>query len=154
MPREYFHHVVLNLTQYFWLSHVHKVSEAAVRHCHGFTCLPCTTHNHCTWGIETQIMVIIHRLYIPVLDFVNKGDVENSSEHLNQVDTTGSIKFTPITRWTYYVMALSVCPSVCQKTPFPRDNSKSLTAINLKPGIYHILPELAPGHLVIKMRGR
>ena len=32
----------------------------------------------------------------------------------------------------YHVMALSVCP----KTPFPRYNSKSFTAINFKPDIY------------------
>ena len=37
----------------------------------------------------------------------------------------------------YYVMALSVCPSVCRSvdTSFPHNNSKSFTAINFKRGI-------------------
>ena len=51
--------------------------------------------------------------------------------------------YTPIVRWVvlcYTTVRLSVhltvCLSVCPQTPFPHNNSKSFTAINLKPGIF------------------
>ncbi len=51
-----------------------------------------------------------------------------------EISTWTDSFYMPIARWAYLVMALSVClPVRLCLTSFPRDISKSFTAIKLKP---------------------